>query len=158
MTHHLLVVSRLRLGAAVLLALTGACTTRVAGRATPPNFLTGFCVPPDTSDNGVVNRALSAMVGDPEHVPILLPSKLPPYPKKLRRDGYSGTVRIAFVVDTLGRPVVETAKVLDSTDPILSHWACGAVAKLRYTPAKNQGRRVFAQAAQPFTYNAFVIR
>ena len=160
MTHHLLVVSRLRSVTAALLALAGLCTTPLAARAqaAAPNFRTGFCAPPDTTRNGGLSPALSAVVSEPERAPVPLPSKVPPYPAEVRHDGYRGTVSIAFVVDTLGRPVVETAQVLDSTDLILSRWACGAVAKLRYSPAEHQGRRVFAQAVQPFTYSAHVKR
>lgn len=150
----------LDLTTAALLALAGLCLTTDAARAqaAAPNFRTGFCVPPDTTRNGGLSPALSAVVSEPQRGPVPLPSVIPPYPSEVRHDGYHGSVSIAFVVDTLGRPVVETAQVLDSTDPILSRWACGAVAKLRYAAAEHQGRRVFAQVVQPFTYTAHVKR
>ena len=110
------------------------------------------------TQNGGLNPALAAVVSEPERGPVPLSSTIPPYPKEVRRDGYRGSVVIGFVVDTLGHPVRETAQVLESTDPLLSRWACGAVATLRYSPAEHQGRRVFAQAVQPFAYSARVNR
>jgi TonB family protein len=145
---------------AALLALAGVCgSTRTArAQATAPDFRTGLCVLPDTTRDGGLSPALSAVVSEPERGPVPLSSTIPPYPPEVRRDGYRGAVVIGFVVDTLGHPVVETAQILESTDPILSRWACGAVTKLRFSPAEHQGRRVFAQAVQPFTYSARVRR
>lgn len=145
---------------AALLAFAGLCGgTRAANaQATAPDFRTGFCVPPDTTRDGGLSPALSAVVSEPDRGPVPLSSTIPPYPAEVRRDGYRGAVVIGFVVDTLGHPVVETAQVLESTDPILSRWACGAVTKLKFAPAEHQGRRVFAQAVQPFTYSANVRR
>jgi hypothetical protein len=40
----------------------------------------------------------------------------------------------------------------------LSRWACCAVTQLRFAPAEHRGRRVFAQAVQPFAYSARVNR
>jgi TonB family protein len=112
-------------------------------------------VAPDTS-SGTLDPALSAVVGTPERAPIAIPSPLPPYPDEVRRDGYRGRVVLAMVVDTLGSPVARTAAVLESTDPALSRWACGAVARLRYQPAQHEGRPAFAQAVQPFFYSATI--
>jgi outer membrane biosynthesis protein TonB len=105
MTYPLLAVSNLR-PATALLALTCICGTPRATRAqaTAPDFRTGFCVGPDTTRNGGLSSALSAVVSEPEHGPVPLSSTIPPYPKEVRRDGYHGTVLIGFVVDTLGRP------------------------------------------------------
>jgi TonB family protein len=126
-------------------------------QASTPEFRTGFCVPPDTT-RGTLDPALSAVVSTPQRAPVALPSPIPAYPDEVRRDGYRGSVVLAFVVDTLGRPVATTADVLESTDAALSRWACGAVKRLRYAPAQHEGRPVFAQAVQPFFYSARVKR
>ena len=145
---------------ATLLALTCLCGTARVVRAqlTSRTFRTGFCITPDTTQNSGLSPALSAVVSEPERAPVPLSSTIPPYPKEVRRDGYRGSVVTGFVVDTLGRPVAETAQVIESTDPVLSRWACIAVLGLRFTPAEHQGQRVFAQVVQPFTYNVSVRR
>jgi TonB family protein len=156
MTHSRSIPPRARHYVALLLAapaLVGPATAQA--QASAPGFRTGFCVTPDTT-SGTLDPALSAVVSTPERAPVALPSPIPPYPDEVRRDGYRGSVVLAFVVDTLGRPVPTTAEVLESTDAALSRWACGAVRRLRYAPAQHEGRPVFAQAMQPFFYSARV--
>jgi len=135
--------------------LLGLAPAVVRAQATAADFRTGFCIAPDTS--GTLHPALAAMVSEPAQPPQWLPaSPLPAFPDEVRRDGYQGLVVMAFVVDTLGRVVPETAEVVRSTDPVLSRWGCRVVATLRFAPARHEGRPVFAQAMQPFTYSAKV--
>jgi outer membrane biosynthesis protein TonB len=140
------------IAAALLLGLAPAVAR---AQATAPGFRTGFCVAPDTS--GTLHPALAAMVSEPAEPPQLRPgSTMPAFPDEVHRDGYQGLVVLAFVVDTLGRVVPETAEVVRSTDPALSRWGCRVVGTLRFAPARHEGRPVFAQAMQPFTYSAKV--
>ena len=143
---------------AFALGCASGATQLVGAQATSSDFRTGFCIAPDTAQNSGLSSALSAVVSEPERAAVPVSSTIPPYPKELRRDGYRGTVVLGFVVDTRGHPVVETAQVLESTDPIMSRWACGAVGHLRYAPAEHQGRKVFAQVMQPFVYRAQINR
>jgi hypothetical protein len=70
-------------------------------------------------------------------------------PNPLPRLQYSGTPRsscskvvIDMVVDTTGKPLLQTVKVVRSTDPQWTEAIVANVPALRYTPAKKNGQVV----------------
>ena len=87
--------------------------------------------------------------------PRVIPASLPFFPTHLRtRDGYSGRMVLAMVVDTLGRVDPGSISVEESTDPRLSNWGCIVALQLRFLPATVAGHPVPALAEQTFSYSA----
>lgn len=64
------------------------------------------------------------------------------YPLELRNRGVQGEVLAQFVVDSAGRVVVPTFKVLRTTHEDFTKAAREALSSLRYYPAVREGRRV----------------
>lgn len=63
-----------------------------------------------------------------------------------------GQVLLHFVVDSAGRPVPESARVLLSTGPQFTEVVRRSFAKLRYTPATCDGRPVASSTTEVFGY------
>ena len=114
-------------------------------------FLTGRC--PSRADSAI-NWDL--IVSDPETTPRLVPSSFPLFPLHLRRNGYSARVVLGFVIDTVGRVMSGTVRVMESTDAPTSAWACLIALNLRYTPAMAGGKPVNALGEQPLGFSASV--
>lgn len=139
---------------AVLIGLVAVLVPGLPGTAAGQDgFRTGMCRDADSTTAPDLSHVVSA----PAEPPRLLVGP-PRFPDEVRRHGYRGQVVLALVVDTLGVPVPATAAIMSSTDPVLSRWACAAARVLRFTPARHDGGPVAAQAVQPFSYTAQVIR
>ncbi len=64
-----------------------------------------------------------------------------------------GQVLVQFAVDSTGRPVLETFKVLRTPDRLLSDAVQQAVASFRFEPARKAGRPVRQLVQQPFVFS-----
>lgn len=80
-------------------------------------------------------------------------NKGPRYPDALRDAGVEGEVLAQFVVDTTGRAVMSTFKVLKSTDTTFSNTVRVALADMRFYPAEVGGLKVKQVIEMPFQFN-----
>jgi TonB family protein len=74
------------------------------------------------------------------------------YPPEMRTLRVGGTVIVEQAVDTLGRPVPGTARVVESPNPGLNAAALKAAAGATYRPALRSGRPVRVTIRQPVTF------
>lgn len=93
-----------------------------------------------------VRRATRKPDLEVERVPTPLAYDPPPIPRRLPpgvvgRDGRA-EVRIQVVVDTLGRAVMKSFRVVRSTHPKLTESVRGAVARWKFQPAEVGGCKV----------------
>ena len=69
-------------------------------------------------------------------------SPLPRYPEALRRLALAGTVRMTFVVDTLGRVEMATVRVLEAAHPAFEASVRSTLPRMRFEPARIGDRPV----------------
>jgi hypothetical protein len=155
--HHVTVRARLWLrlesAAVMALALVAFPGSSLAQSPTADStFLTGDC---PTRSAGSVKW--DDIVTAPDRPARLLAASAPRFPTHLRRDGYSGRIVLAMVIDTAGRVMPGTVSIAESTDPALSAWGCMIAFDLRYMPARVAGKPVNATGEQPFSFNARII-
>lgn len=137
-----------RLGLLALACSLALPLTRVSAQepATTKPFLTGMCSPDLFVDP-------DSIVAQPEQAPTLpVGFIMPRFPDALHRPGYEGTVSVAFIVNADGSVRPRSVAVMQSTDPVLSRWACDSVPTIRFVPARHHGRAVATQVVMPFTY------
>jgi protein TonB len=88
-----------------------------------------------------------------DHGARLLPNTaLPEYPAALRGAKIEGKVLAQFVLDTSGRYVPGTFKVLMSSHEQFTRAVASALPALRFRPAEVRGRRVKQLLQVPFTF------
>jgi TonB family protein len=75
------------------------------------------------------------------------------YPAEMRSLRIGGTVIVETVIDSAGRPVAGTARVVQSPNPGLNAAALRAVAAAAYRPARRGGRPVGVTIRQPVTFS-----
>lgn len=81
------------------------------------------------------------------------PGNRPPtYPVALRAQHLPGQVLLQFVVDTTGRPVLGSAKVLRSTDEEFTKAVLAALPSYRFHPARIGGHAVAQMVQMPFDF------
>ena len=80
-------------------------------------------------------------------------SVAPRYPDALRAANIEGTVVAQFVVDTSGKAVMETFKILRSAHDGFSAAVLAALPDMRFTPAQVGGRPVKQLVEMPFTFS-----
>jgi TonB family protein len=81
-----------------------------------------------------------------------LPGPSPRYPAMLHSANIEGTVLAQFVVDTTGRVVPSTFKVVASSHELFTQAVRNILAELRYTPAEVGGRKVAQVVQRPFHF------
>jgi periplasmic protein TonB len=82
-----------------------------------------------------------------------LPDVAPPrYPDMMRATKASGEVLVQFVVDTNGRALPETFKVLKSTHELFTQSVRAALPDMRFTPATLRGVPVRQIMQHPFYF------
>jgi TonB family protein len=74
------------------------------------------------------------------------------YPALLRDAGVTGTVTIAFTLDTLGVPVPRSFRVESTTHDAFSTAAVSVAMLMRFRPAEKDGRVVPARVTLPVTF------
>lgn len=75
-----------------------------------------------------------------------------PYPESVRNSGLEGVVVMQFVVDTTGRILPETIRIIRSTDEAFSQAVREALASARFRPASHRGRKVRQLVRLPFHF------
>lgn len=88
-----------------------------------------------------------------ERVVALRTSASPDYPPALRKLGIEGTVRVRFVVDTLGRVEPASVDVRASPHEALSESVRAVLPRLRFAPAQVAGRPVRQLVEMPFVFS-----
>jgi protein TonB len=76
----------------------------------------------------------------------------PNYPETMRSAGVEGEVRAQFVVDTTGRAVPGSLKILSSSNELFSAAVRSALPRMKFYPAEVGGRKVRQLVEQPFTF------
>ncbi|MBK8645464.1 MAG: energy transducer TonB [Gemmatimonadetes bacterium] len=76
----------------------------------------------------------------------------PRYPDILRQAGVEGEVLAQFVVDTTGRPEMNSYKVLKTTHELFGNAVKQALPGMRFIPAEVGGRKVRQLVQQPFSF------
>lgn len=77
----------------------------------------------------------------------------PRYPESLQVAGVSGTVIAAFVIDTTGRVVMRTFKVVFSNNELFTEAVMAALRSARFYPAEKDGHPVNELGTTPYTFN-----
>jgi len=83
---------------------------------------------------------------------VLLPGSVRPRYPDVHELGLHGTVVAEFVVDTAGRVVPASLRLLRRSDPRLNQSVVEAVPSMRFTPAELHGHRVKERVEQPFVF------
>jgi TonB family protein len=78
----------------------------------------------------------------------------PVYPTVLRQRGISGQVTAQYMVDASGRVLMESARIISSTEPAFTDAVLDHLPRMRYMPAEVQGRKVPQLVEQTFTFTA----
>ena len=80
------------------------------------------------------------------------PSEVPDvrYPEVLLAQSVEGTAELSFVVDVDGVPT--RLQVIAASDPAFGEAAAVAVRRLRYVPARKDGRRAACEVQQTFFF------
>ena len=81
---------------------------------------------------------------------VLIDSRSPEYP---HGTSAVGEVLVQYAVDSTGRPVLETFKILRTPDRLLSDAVRQALASFRFEPARKAGRPVRQLVQQPFVFS-----
>ena len=76
----------------------------------------------------------------------------PRYPDFLRSSGATGDVLVQFVVDTAGRAVLSTFKVMSTTNELFAQAVERALPAMRFIPAEAGGRKVRQLVQQAFAF------
>jgi protein TonB len=74
------------------------------------------------------------------------------YPQPLRDSGVTGTVVLRFVIDTDGRVEPSTIQVVSTTHPEFGDAAIEAAKRLRFEPAKVNGKSVRVLTSIPIRW------
>lgn len=93
---------------------------------------------------------MSALAVDDEVV--VVQGAAPRYPPTLASAGIEGMVMARYVVDTLGRVERGSIEVTSNSNAMFAQSVRDAVGRMRFIPAKAQGRKVRQLVQQPFTF------
>lgn len=109
----------------------------------PIEFRVGTPTRAGTPEPGVLSSA-GMLLGDQVEFPVVLDrrSPLPRFPQSLKNAGVEGMARLSFVVDTIGRVELETARVVESTHPAFAAAVQATLSRMRFSPARVGGRAV----------------
>ena len=82
-----------------------------------------------------------------------LADRAPAYPEILRDAGITGTVRVRFVVDTIGRAELATVRVLESSHELFTRSVLASLRQARFTPGEVAGHRVRTLVERSFRFD-----
>lgn len=108
----------------------------------------------DGTGVGIVPTVTEAMSAEEVEKPVVRApgSPGPRYPDFLRSSGATGDVQVQFVVDTTGRAIISTFKVLDTTHELFAKAVERALPTMRFIPAEAGGRKVRQLVQQTFAF------
>jgi TonB family protein len=144
--------------AACVVALVVACSSPIADQTAAPKASESSTVSAagDRMSNGVkqmVNVDQPYFEFQVEKQARSAPeTAFPRYPAKLKAAGVAGEVLAQFVVDTTGRVVMSTYKVLKTNHQEFADAVKAALPDMRFIPAEIGGRKVSQMVQQPFTF------
>ncbi len=152
---------RFALGGAAVLAIAGACGTKIPGNALAPEPRNGAASALETRLDSA--RTAAALPASTEPKPyfefqVEKPASMQPgssrmvYPPMLRSAQVEGVVLASFVVDEQGVPDMSTFKVLKSDHELFTNAVRTAVPDIAYMPAEIKGQRVKQLVQQPFVF------
>lgn len=128
---------------AVAPVTAGADLRALTGSSQMPGRFTNSS---DASGSALADAALASdLVDDPV---VVLSQRPPRYPPALEVAGITGSVRLAFVVDTAGRVEPASLRVVEATAPGFESAAREALLATRFRPARARGRPVRQLAEQ----------
>jgi hypothetical protein len=113
-----------------------------------PPMAVGACLSPVAAARLELERALDF---PPDVPPVVVGGfELPALPASLRESTEpTGIVVARWVVDTNGVAEPSSASIISSPHGLLSVRVCGAIFMARFTPAREDGRRVRARVEMP---------
>jgi len=129
----------------------GVKTTRRVGRLNEGHDVRATYS--DTDTTGAVGDNVYTSFEVDNAVEISYGSTVPEYPPDLLARRVQGKVTVRFVVDTSGSADVESIAILDSSDPQFEASVRAALPRMRFAPARLNGRRVRQLVEQPFRFN-----
>jgi len=97
---------------------------------------------PEASASASAPGSVVKLAGEVDEQVEVLSARRPSYPPALAAAGISGQVRLAFVVDTLGRCEPGSVRVVGSTHPGFERAAIDAVLGSAFRPARVRGMPV----------------
>ncbi len=109
--------------------------------------------PCDTYTQVVVDTVLD--VSDPESRKLVRPivNGGPAYPKEMRNSGIEGSVRMSFVLDTLGRIIRHTAQITEESDHAFGRSVCEFLGYAKFVPVSVGGRTLTTRLTNmPFKF------
>src|ERR1043166_6975808 len=130
-------------------AIAGACALQSPDRATGPLTAPSKSVKAEPADPN--RQYFEFQVEKP--VQVMRGMTPPHYPDALRSALIEGQVVAAYVVDTTGRPVMSTFKVIKSSNEEFTTAVRDALVNYRFTPAEIGGRKVKQLVQQPFLFS-----
>jgi len=145
-------------GAATLVAVLFACTLKSDTVTAPATSAGGQSLPAVEARAGTGPQRISQNATYREFQ-VERPAELisngpgPRYPDMLRSAKVEGGVLAAFVVDTTGRAIPSTLKVLRSTHELFSDAVREALPQLMFSPATVGDRKVKQLVQMPFQFN-----
>jgi TonB family protein len=80
-------------------------------------------------------------------------SAVPQYPPDLLARRVPGTVTVRFVVDTSGVADVQSLEIIDASDPQFAASVRDALPRMKFQPARLNGKRVRQLVEQPFRFS-----
>lgn len=126
-------------------------TNRRAGRRTAESEVQAPVVSVDTASTPGDNVYTSFEVDNA--VQFSSGSAVPQYPPDLLARRVPGKVTVRFVVDTSGTADVQSLEIVDSSDPQFAASVRDALPRMKFQPARLNGKRVRQLVEQPFRFN-----
>ena len=80
-------------------------------------------------------------------------SAVPQYPPDLLAKRIRGKVIVRFIVDSSGVADIQSIEVLDSSAPQFEESVRAALPRMRFSPARLNGKRVRQLVEQPFRFD-----
>ncbi|HEY6829919.1 MAG TPA: M56 family metallopeptidase [Gemmatimonadaceae bacterium] len=132
-----------------------------AARAATPGIRTADTVATYYSKRTATERPVAQGAADPTYFEFQVekpgsprPGNVAPrYPDELRDARIEGEVLVQFVLDTLGRPDMDTFKVLRSTHDLFTNTVKSSLPNMLFYPAEVGGRKVKQLIQMPFNFN-----
>lgn len=109
--------------------------------------------PPDRPGTGAGAKVHTGLVdlGDLDKVPAATTRAAPRYPPEARKNGYTGTVLLRFVVDSHGE--VSDVEIVRSDHDEFNRAATEAMLRWRFRPGMKNGRRVATRMEMPMVFS-----
>lgn len=79
-------------------------------------------------------------------------SAFPKYPESLKANQVEGEVLVRFVIDTSGTPILDSFKVIKSSNPAFSDAVKSALHDMQFSPAELKGKKVKQLFQGPFVF------